>query len=349
MSVFRRAQEVFQESIAAGVAPCAVAEVGNRRAALWEAAAGHLAGSPDSPAATRDTVFDLASLTKVISTTSLAMRMVDAGRVGLETRVSEVLPTWKGADRANVTVFDLLAHCSGLPPHRPYSSAWKGRREFEAAIAAEPLIDPPGTRAVYSDLGFILLGFLLEDVAGRRLDAAWQLMAAELDPSVPLRYRLPAEWLQRAAPTSAIRARRGIVDDENAAALRGVAGHAGLFGTAAGVGRFARAVLSGRAGEASPLASPATIARFTSRAGAPPGSSRALGWDTMLPTSSCGTRLSAAAFGHTGFTGTSLWIDPERDVYVVLLSNCVYPTPGDPERIQALRRALHDAVIEECG
>jgi serine-type D-Ala-D-Ala carboxypeptidase len=346
MPVFAHAQEVLRASVAAGVAPCAVVEVGNRRGPLWEAAAGRLTGATGSPPATADTVFDLASLTKVLSTTSIAMRLVETGRPSLDARVSALVPGWQGEDRAAVTVHDLLAHSSGLPAHRPYFERYRGRREFERAISDEPLDYPPGTASVYSDLGFILLGFALEEAAGRPLDALWRSLADEVWPSLPVRYRLPAEWLVRAAPTSAVRARRGIVHDENAAALGGVAGHAGLFGTAGGVGRIARSVLCARLGESGPLASPTLVARFTARAGVP-GSSRALGWDTALPSSSCGTRMSADAFGHTGFTGTSLWIDPTKDCYVVLLSNRVYPAAGDADRIRTFRRALHDAVAED--
>lgn len=348
MPVFARAQEVLGASVAAGVAPCAVVEVGTRRGPLWEASAGRLTGAAESPLATPGTVFDLASLTKVLSTTSIAMRLVEAGRLSLDARVSALVPGWQREDRAGVTVLDLLAHASGLPAHRPYFERCRGRREFGQAISTEPLEYPPGTASVYSDLGFILLGFALEEAGGRPLDTLWQSLADEVWPSLAVRYRLPAEWIVRAAPTSDVRARRGIVNDDNAAALGGVAGHAGLFGTAGGVGRIARSVLRARLGEPGPLASPAIVARFTTRAGVP-GSSRALGWDVALPSSSCGTRLSADAFGHTGFTGTSLWIDPAKDLYVVLLSNRVYPAAGDPERIKAFRRALHDAVVEDLS
>jgi CubicO group peptidase (beta-lactamase class C family) len=146
---------------------------------------------------------------------------------------------------------------------------------------------------------------------------------------------------------------RGEVDDRNAAALDGIAGHAGLFGTARAVGDFATAILNGLRGASGgratePLASPETLARFVRKAGTP-GSSRALGWDTMLPSSSCGTRMSPQAFGHTGFTGTSLWIDPAAGVYVVLLTNRVHPVAGPPAPIQELRRTLHDAVMDDLG
>jgi CubicO group peptidase (beta-lactamase class C family) len=183
----------------------------------------------------------------------------------------------------------------------------------------------------------MLLGFAIENAAGASLDRlfdAWRNQ--ELGPQIELRYQPPGEWLERIAPTEANadgKVIRGVVHDENAAALDGVAAHAGLFGTAAAVGACARWWLN----------SPA-LPRFAQRSSTP-GSSRALGWDTMLPTSSCGTKLSPRAIGHTGFTGTSLWIDPAQDLYVVFLSNRVHPT-REGEGIRETRRALHDAVVE---
>jgi CubicO group peptidase (beta-lactamase class C family) len=165
-----------------------------------------------------------------------------------------------------------------------------------------------------------------------------------------LRFGAPAEWRARTAPTEIDpwrgRLLVGEVHDENAWALRGIAGHAGLFGTAAAVGAFARRVLA-TTREDTPLARRTTLARFTTRSTVP-RSSRAVGWDTMLPTSSCGARFSPHAFGHTGFTGTSLWIDPTADRYVVLLTNRVHPTRDNP-RLAALRPRIHDAVVEEFG
>jgi CubicO group peptidase (beta-lactamase class C family) len=202
---------------------------------------------------------------------------------------------------------------------------------------------------VYSDLGFILLGFALEDAAGWALDAQFRRLAATLALG-DITYLPPESWRPRTAPTEFDQWRGrmlvGEVHDENAGALGGVAGHSGLFGTAAAVGRFAQVVL--RTFDAvTPLGSPATMRRMAARTGVP-GSSRALGWDTMLPTSSCGTRLSPTAIGHTGFTGTSLWIDWERDVYVVLLTNRVHPTRTNT-RLSAARPLVHDAVAADLG
>jgi CubicO group peptidase (beta-lactamase class C family) len=358
MPGFPIAGRVLHEATAARVFPCAVVEVGDDSRVLWRQAAGRLTFDRHSREASGETFFDLASLTKVLATSMLAMRFVDAGRLDVDARVADILPSWKGGDRRRVRIADLLAHSSGLPAHRPFYETCHGRPAYESAIGSEPLEYQPGTRSVYSDLGFILLGFVLEEVAGVPLDAQYEevrRMVGAGDPSgavsggpLAIHYRAPAGTADRVAPTVATAGRQGAVHDDNAAALDGVAGHAGLFGTAGAVGAIARAVLRSVAGSAGGpvLARQATAERFTSKAGIP-GSSRALGWDTMLPTSSCGSRLSARAFGHTGFTGTSLWIDPTLGIYVAQLTNRVYPGGGSADAIARFRRALHDAVIAD--
>ena len=345
MSGFRKAAQMLDDAVADGVCPAAVAEAGCASGRLWRHAAGRLAAEPDSPQATAETIFDLASLTKVIATTTLAMRHVDAGLTGLDLPVASALRTWRGTDRETVTVRDLLAHASGLTAHLPFYRDHAGRAEFEPAIARLPLEYPPRTRSVYSDLGFILLGFILADrhPAGASLAAQFDALAAARGWG-DIRFHPPAEWRARTAPTEQDpwrgRTLVGEVHDENCWALGGAAGHAGLFGDVGAVGRFARDIL---AAGAAALASAATFDTFRTRT-AVPGSSRALGWDTMLPTSSCGTRLSPDAIGHTGFTGTSLWIDPAADRYVVLLTNRVHPSRSN-EAILRLRPAFHDAVM----
>jgi len=202
---------------------------------------------------------------------------------------------------------------------------------------------------VYSDLGFILLGFILEDAGGAPLDQQFNPMAERLGCG-ELQYLPPRVWRARAAPTEQDpwrgRMLVGEVHDENGWALAGVAGHTGLFGTASAVGRFARLMLR-TFDEDTELARAATVDLFTTRSQVP-SSSRALGWDTMRPTSSCGTRLTPAAIGHTGFTGTSLWIDPRLDVYVAFLTNRVHPSRGN-EAILQIRPALHDTIVEELA
>jgi CubicO group peptidase (beta-lactamase class C family) len=344
---FASAAGVILEAIANRVTPCAVLEVGTSRQPLAREAFGRLTYSEAANPAREDTIFDLASLTKVIATTPLVMRQIERGVVGLDDRVSQHVPCWRGADRESVTLRDLLAHCSGLPAHRPFSEQLRGRRAFEEAIAAEPLAYAPRARALYSDLGFLLLGFILEDRAP--LDTQFDALRVQMGGIQDLQFRPPAVWIGRTAPTQQNERRNrllvGEVDDDNAWALGGAAGHAGLFGTAAAVGECARhalQVLDGRTG----AFRTDTLRTFVTRRGDVPDSSRALGWDTMRPTSSCGSRISPRAFGHTGFTGTSLWIDPDRDLYVVLLTNRVHPRAvGDD--ITALRRAVHDSIVDD--
>jgi serine-type D-Ala-D-Ala carboxypeptidase len=322
--------------------PGAVVEAGNERGTIWRACAGRFTYEHDAPAMVDDTLFDLASLTKVIATTTLAMRLVEARRLSLADRVSAYVRAWDDPDRRHVTVRDLLEHCSGLPAWAPLYRLSTGRAQFEREIARAPLEYPPWTASVYSDLGFMLVGFVLEDAGGMPLARQFASLG-----SSSLMFTPDATLQSRMAPTEydAGRGRllRGEVHDENARALGGVAGHAGLFGNAASVGAFARLVLRTFATETA-LARPDTLRRFVTRSTVP-GSSRALGWDTMLPTSSCGSLLSPRAIGHTGFTGTSLWIDPGRDLYIVLLTNRVHPDRENLEGLRRLRPAVHDAIV----
>jgi CubicO group peptidase (beta-lactamase class C family) len=336
-------------AIASRAFPAATIEVGRRDRVLWNAAFGRLTYAPDAAATAPDTIFDLASLTKVIATATLVMRAIDAGTLSLDDRLAARLPAWRGADRESVTIADLLEHASGLTAYLPFFRDHHGRAEFERAISTLPLEYPPRTQSIYSDLGFMLLAFILEDVnrapfAGQ-FDDLFPFQAEEY-PAFRLKGDTARIDKTRFAPTELDlwrgRLLQGEVHDENAWALGGAAGHAGLFGTAANVGAFARLVLRGFSGD-NTLANPATLARFATRSTVP-GSSRALGWDTMLPTSSCGTRLSPRAIGHTGFTGTSLWIDPALDLYIVLLTNRIHPT-RENNRIQQVRRDLHDAIV----
>ena len=373
MLPFDRARGVVERAIADRVFPAAALEVGASTGPLWRDALGTLTFDAGSPESALDTPFDLASLTKVIVTTTVMMDLVRAGRVGLDTTVRSCFAEWRAADRDQVMVRDLLEHASGLAA-RLVDAPPRGRREFEHDICRMPLEYAPRTRSIYSDLGFMLLGFLAADRGEASLSELFGRIKVRLKPDTTyegetyegetyegetyegetdgdLSFELPAAARRRAAPTLPLdddprrgRSLVGEVHDQYAAALGGVAGHAGLFGTAPAVGRFAHLVLgAARGGRDVPLPfSPESVARFTTK-GAVPGSSRALGWDTMLATSSCGTRMSAAAFGHTGFTGTSLWIDPGRDRYFVLLTNRACGGLS-PDEMQVVRRAFHDAL-----
>jgi len=344
---FAAAADLIQRAHEDGAFPAAVVEVGDSDGVMWRQPFGRLDTDPSSPATEAGTIFDLASLTKVIATTSIAMQLVEQRKINLADDVKRWIPEWRGRDREGVTLRSLLTHSSGLTAWLPFYRDYKGRQEFQHAICSLPLEYRPDTQSIYSDLGFILLGFVLEDAA----QSPFETLAGEFLRPVtasPMLFKPPTSLRPFIAPTEfdPWRGRRlvGEVHDENAWALGGVAGHAGLFGTAEAVGDFGRAILHAVAKGDDRIAARGTIREFVTRVAEVPGS-RALGWDTMLPTSSCGTKISPTAFGHTGFTGTSLWIDPARQLYVVFLTNRVSPT-RDNNKIQKVRPALHDAVID---
>lgn len=353
----RVARALLESAVAARVFPAAVAEVGESDGVLWREAFGTLSFQPGARHADDHTIFDLASLTKPIATTSVVLQLAADRTLGLHDRVSAHFAEWSGPDRETATVQDLLEHAAGLAA-RLVDPPPSGRREFEHEICGMPLEYPPRAQSIYTDLGFILLGFLAEDRGRATLADQFAAMLVRLGlaalPGGPvdlLGFRVPPSLRSHTAPTLPLhddlrrgRTLVGEVHDNYAATLGGVAGHAGLFGSAGALGAFARIVLRSARGDTSipmPL-SPALVARATRRS-AVPGSSRALGWDTMLPTSSCGTEVSPAAFGHAGFTGTSLWIDPVLDRYFVLLTNRVCGG-GTSEELQTVRRAFHDAI-----
>jgi CubicO group peptidase (beta-lactamase class C family) len=341
---FAEARHLVRSAVAASVTPAAAVEVGTSQHVLWREAMGRHSYAENAAEATVETVFDLASLTKVIATTSVAMSAVRSGHVAIDAPVGEFLAAWRSGDRAAVGIRHLLDHSSGLPGHLRLWEQLRGRDNYAATLGQVALDRPPGTEAVYSDLGFIVLGFVLEAAAGGvSLDV--QFAGIQRTWSGSMVFNPSASWHNRIAPTEILEDGRVVhaeAHDENARAMGGVAGHAGLFGTAVDVGRFARLVLQSFR-EDTPLATPALMRAFTTPSEVP-GSSRALGWDTMRPTSSCGRLLSRTAIGHTGFTGTSLWIDHERDLYIVFLTNRVHPTRTN-EALLPLRPLVHEAVV----
>ncbi len=271
---------------------------------------------------TRETLFDLASLTKPLSTTTLVMKLIEKRRLSLSDEL-----------RPGVTVRLALCHASGLPAWRLLGDT---AAEVIARVKSEPLERAPGSASVYSDLGFILLGDAVERAGGARLD---ELFAVEVAGSFDIGYgpRPP----DRCAPTEG--GLRGVVHDENARAMAGVAGHAGLFSTASEVGRMASSLMASWHGRPGPVARE-TIAAFWSPCGVP-GSTWCFGWDRPSAVgSSAGTRWPRDGVGHLGFTGCSLWLDPPRERAVVLLSNRVNPTRAN-DAIKQFRPRLHDAIV----
>lgn len=279
-----------------------------------------------------ETLWDLASLTKVVATTPVAMRLVERGVLDLDLRIADVFGEFGDADRRSITVRNLLLHNSGLPASLPTDQIG----EVRLAALNQALVYPTGADTVYSDVGFILLGFVLEALCRAPLD---ELVDAEVLGVLGMEGTLfrPVQWKDRCAPTEVFVgvAIQGSVHDPTAAAMGGVAGHAGLFSTVGDMARFAQAMLRFE------LASPLVTELFTTRVS--PESSRALGWDTPSPGSSAGSRFGPRSYGHTGFTGTSLWIDPDQDLFAVLLTNRVYPTRANLG-IKDLRIAFHDLV-----
>lgn len=309
---------------------------------------GRFTYEADAPEVLPDTIYDLASVTKVIAATALCMILHERGVFRLEQKVVEVLPEFAGTDtrRSTISFRMLLAHSSGLPAYVKLFQQTQNREELIAAAMQVPLTADPGSRAEYSDIGFILLGVALERLAGQPLDQLCQQEVFSPLELNHLRYKPPAEWKPRIPPTADDRSFRhkiiqGEVNDENAWVMGGVAAHAGCFGNAPEVAAFAECMLRGGA----PLVRRETVELFIRREILPADTSRALGWDTPSQPSQSGRHFSSRSFGHLGFTGTSLWIDPERQLSVTLLTNRTWPD-GSSQRIKQVRPEFHNAVGE---
>ena len=339
-------QSILDRAVADSAFPGAIAVIGTRAGPLVTVTAGHIDWAP-SPAPDARTIWDLASLTKVVGMTSAMMQLVERGAISLDAPVQRYLPEWTGPLKARVTVRHLITHQSGLPAFKQYFKLNVSPDSMRRLFFLTPLDTTPGTRMVYSDIGAILLGQIIERVSGETLDAYLARHVFEPLGMADTRYRPAAALLPRIAPTEKDpwrgRHLRGEVHDENAAALGGISAHAGLFSTAFDLDRFARAYLNGGELEGARLASASTLRDFTTVADST-FSSRALGWDTPAANSSGGRFIRRPAFGHTGYTGTSLWIAPQHDLYVMLLTNRVNPT-RERSRIAPVRVAVADAAM----
>lgn len=352
-SQFSRAFSVIRDAIRQHAFPGAVLAVAHHGSIVASQGFGRFTYEPESPEVQPDTIFDLASVTKVVATTAMAMLLYEDGVLDLESPVAASLPEFvslapdsQRAARSKVTIRMLLVHSSGLPAYVKLFETALTRDELIRAALATPLSSSPGSKADYSDIGFIVLGETLTKLAGTSLDAFSQTeIFAPLGMS-RVSFNPPADWKSAIPPTEDDRTFRhrviqGEVNDENALVMGGVAAHAGLFATAIDVARFAECMLRG----GSPILRPATIELFTRREPTPVGTSRALGWDTPSPPSSSGTHFSSRSFGHLGYTGTSLWIDPDRQLSVTLLTNRTWPDRSS-QAIKQIRPLVHDAVIE---
>ena len=329
MSAARLAKidRVVTRGIKAGGFPGGSVVIGRGGATVLRKGYGNLSWSGKSPVSPDETIYDLASLTKVVATTTAIMILYDEGKIRLEDRVSQYLPAFSGGMKDDVTIQQLLEHRSGLPAGRDLWRLALTPGEARQAVIDTPLECAPGSCYIYSDLGADMLGFIAEVVSGQRLDVLMQERVFEPMGMTSTTFRPHWTLRDRIAPTELTPPRgyplRGEVHDENAFALGGVAGHAGLFSTATDLALFAQMMLNGGELNGVRIVSDSTVALFTKRAN-PDGTTRALGWDTCGHDGSCGRYLSRRAFGHTGFTGTSLWIDPDRDLFVILLTNRVH-------------------------
>jgi serine-type D-Ala-D-Ala carboxypeptidase len=302
-------------------------------------------------AATPYTLFDLASLTKVVATTTTAMLLYERGLLDLEAPVSAIVPEFtrdpaKDLRRPEVTLRMLLAHSSGVPAHEKFFLKAHTRNELLQAAFTTPLALDPATRAQYSDVGFIILGVALERLTDESLDrfsqreifAPLAMTSTTFNPPPEVRAEIPPTQDDQ---TFRKRIIQGEVQDEKASILGGVAPQAGLFSTAEDLAKFAQAMLN----HGSPILRPETVALFTRRESAPPGTTRALGWDTPSTPSQSGKHFSPQSYGHLGYTGTSLWIDPTRQLSITLLTNRTWPDCSN-EAIKQLRPKFHNAIIE---
>jgi len=374
MATHHLIQAALQSAVDDGVFPGAQLAVRRHGELRCMVVAGRLSSEPSSFPVQPTTIYDLASLTKPLATGTSVLLLIQRAKVALEDPVQQVLPELEGTPIGQATVRDLLTHRSGLPGWRPFYERLDAKgmvpglpggdqtanQHVLKMIRDEPLIYVRGERSVYSDLGFMLLGFLVERLSGMALDPwceeeivrplrAAPMMFCPTAGRAQLDGIRPIVDVSRIAPTEQDEWRKrllhGEVHDENAAAMGGVAGHAGLFGTAESVLAVSGAWLRGYHGRKSMLEGE-LVRQFTTRQESAARSSWALGWDTPSVPSSSGSHFSERSFGHLGYTGTSLWIDPLCELEVVLLSNRVHPSRRN-EKIKSFRPYIHDLVYQE--
>lgn len=351
---FARAFAILRQAITERAFPGAALAVMHRGSLVASQGFGRFTYDDDARAVQPDTVFDLASVTKVVATTTVAMLLYERGKLPLDVPLAKFLPEFvslapkhQQAARETVTIRMLLAHSSGLPAYEKLFEFADSREDLVRAALTARLATTPGTQTDYSDIGFILLGEVLAQQAGLALD-----LFARQEIFTPLgmtrtRFLPPTEWKSAIPPTEddqRFRKRiiQGEVNDENAYVMRGVAGHAGVFAPCTDLAIFAECMLH----RGAPILRPETVKLFTHREPSPPGTSQALGWDTPSPAeSSSGRYFSSLSFGHLGFTGTSLWIDPARRLSVTLLTNRTWPNRAS-QGIRQVRPQVHDAIVE---
>jgi uncharacterized protein YbbC (DUF1343 family)/CubicO group peptidase (beta-lactamase class C family) len=335
---------IVQDAIQKGQIPGAVVLVWHNGQVVYEKAFGNRALEPRREAMTVDTIFDVASLTKVLGTTTAIMQLVGRGEVRLNDPVAKYIPEFGQNDKEDITVRQLLTHYSGLREDLDLTQPWQGRDTAYRMAFAEKLIFPPGSRFLYSDINFVVLGALVERVSGMPLDEYFEKNIFSPLQMTRTRFLPPASWTTQIAPTEFDeqgKMLRAVVHDPTARRMGGVAGHAGLFSTADDLSKFAQPLLNG-----SSVLSPLLVEKMTTPQQPPVSQSlRGFGWDIDSPFSTNrGDLLPIGSFGHTGFTGTSIWIDPTTQTYIIVLTNAVHPR-GKGSAV-ALRSRVATAVAE---
>jgi len=340
-----RLDSAIGAAIADHATPGATIAVARRGRLVLLKGYGHTDWAKGAPRATDSTMYDLASLTKVVATTTAAMILEEEGKLDINRTVASYLPEYDVPDKRTITVRMLLTHASGIRSNFPLWKEAKGREQYFAGMVTFPLVREPGSAVEYTDWNMVLMQFIIERITGQTLD---QFVQSHVFGPLSMRdtqYNPPELLKPRIAPTETEDFRGGqvwgVVHDETAWALGGVSGNAGLFSSAGDLAVFVQMLLNGGSYGGIRLLKPSTVARWTARQRV--DASRALGWDTPSPQSSAGRFFSPRSFGHTGFTGTSIWADPERELFVVLLTNRVNPT-RDNQKIGPLRRAVADII-----
>jgi CubicO group peptidase (beta-lactamase class C family) len=341
-------KQVLDRALRDSAFPGAIAVVGTRSRIIAQYPVGRLDWAP-SPPVDEHTMWDFASLTKVVGTTSAVMQLVGAGKISVDAPVQRYLPDWKGHNKEKVLMRHVLTHTSGLPAFKAYDQITHDPDSLAKLMFATPLDTLPGVRMIYSDIGAYMFGRVVEQVSGQSLDQYLHDHVFEPAGMHETMFRPPFALFPRIAPTeydSTQRHRlvRGMVHDERAYYLGGVSAHAGLFSSAHDLTRFAQMYLNGGAIGGKQILPKAQIPIFTARQ----NDDRALGWQKPNGTNSAGHLMSPEAFGHTGFTGTSIWMDPTNDVFIILLSNRVNPTRNN-SKIGRVRTQLADAVMSQIG
>lgn len=345
---FSSLESLMRRAVADSVFPGASLAVIHRGRIVFHQAFGRLTYDSNSTAADTTTMYDAASLTKAVVTTCIAMQLAERDSLDIHAPVSRYRKSFAAGGKDRVTIEQLLRHTSGLRAHTYFSPSCVTPDELFRAIDQERPLSEPGTKTEYSDLGFMLLGNIVESLTGKSLASNFrERFSSPLGMSSTM-FTPPPPFLGRIAPTGEdgvwrLDRPRPLVNDQNAALLGGIAGHAGLFTTTGDLCRMVRMLMNGGELDGKRYVRSSTVSTFLKKTDAP----RALGWDLVSTTgaSSAGSRFSAASWGHLGFTGTSIWVDPDRGLAVILLSNRVWPS-ADNIRIRKFRPQLHDTVVE---